>query len=111
MTVSKLPSSSKSALLCTSESLSLFFDYCFVFFFSVRFCTTVRFVRSEQNEKVQIIRKIRELYSKCYLRGENNQLRCFVFEKQTRKITAEFYKVLPVEPFINCLISCHIILT
>ena len=40
MMVSESPSSSESALLCTSELLSLFFDFSFVFFFSIRFCTT-----------------------------------------------------------------------
>ena len=43
-TVCESPSSSGSA--------------CFVFFFSIRFCTTVRFVRSERNENIQIIREI-----------------------------------------------------
>ena len=111
MTVSDSPSSSESASLCTSESLSLFFDVYFVFFFSVRFCTTVRFVRNEQKENIQIIRKIlneksmryREVYSKCYLRDERQPIRLLCF----RKITAEFHKVTPVEPFIDCLISCH----
>ena len=55
MTVSKSSFSSESALLCTSES-SLFFDFCFVFFFSVHFCTNLRFVRSEQKEDIQNIR-------------------------------------------------------
>ena len=50
MTVSESPSSSELALLCTSESLTLFFDFRFVFFFSVRFCTTVRFGRNEQKK-------------------------------------------------------------
>ena len=57
MTVFESPSSSEFALLCTSESLTLFFDFRFVFFFSVRFCTTVRFGRNEQ-KKTKIIRKI-----------------------------------------------------
>ena len=34
------------------------FDFCFVYFFSVRFCTTVPFVRSEQKEGLKIIREI-----------------------------------------------------
>ena len=55
MTVSKPPFLSEAALLCTSES-SLFFDFCFVFFFSVHFCTNLRFVRSEQKEDIQNIR-------------------------------------------------------
>ena len=74
-TVSESPSSSKSPLLCTSKSLSLFFDFCFVFFFSVHFYTTARFLRSEQKDNIQIIREIlndesmryREVHSKCYL--------------------------------------------
>ena len=37
----------------------------------------------------------------------NNRLGCFVFEKQTLKITEEFHKVTSVKPFIDCLISCH----
>ena len=37
------PTSSESALLCTSESLCLFFDFSFVFFFSVRLYITIRF--------------------------------------------------------------------
>ena len=52
MTVSESPSSSESALLCALESLSSFFDVCFVFFFSFLFCTTVRFGRSEQKENI-----------------------------------------------------------
>ena len=36
-TVSESPSSSESALLCTSELLYLFFDLCFVFFFQCPF--------------------------------------------------------------------------
>ena len=71
---------SESALLCTSESLSFFFGFCFVFFFRVRFCTTVRCVHSEQKK---IIREIlndksmrhREVYSKFYLRGERQSIR------------------------------------
>ena len=51
ITVFESPSSSESALLCTSESLCIFFDFCFVFFFSVHFCTTVRFVRSKRKKK------------------------------------------------------------
>ena len=50
MTIFESPSSSESALLCISESLYLFFDFRFVFFFSVRFCTTVRFVRNKQKK-------------------------------------------------------------
>ena len=73
MTVSESPSSTNSALLCTLQSLSLFSDFCFVFFFSVRFRTTVRFVRiSEQKANIQIICEVlneesmryREVYSK-----------------------------------------------
>ena len=117
MTVPESPSSSESALLFTSELLSLFFDFLFVFFFNVRFCTTVRFVQSEQKENIQILREIlndkfmrhQKVYSKCYLCGK--RLGCFVSEKQTRKITAEFHKVTPVKPFIHCLISCHTTLT
>ena len=41
----------------------------------------------------------------------DNWLGCFASEKQTREITTEFHKVTPVEPFIDCLISCHTILT
>ena len=41
----------------------------------------------------------------------DNQLGCFVFEKQTRRITVEFHKVTRVKPFINCLINCHTTLT
>ena len=75
MTVSELPSISKSGLLCTSASLFLFFDFCFLFCFSVRFYTTVRFLRTERTEDIYIIREIineksmryREVYSKCYL--------------------------------------------
>ena len=52
-----------------------------------------------------------EVYSKCYLRGERQPMRMLFFEKRTRKITAEFQKVTPVKPFIDCLISCHTILT
>ena len=37
----------------------------------------------------------------------DNRLGCFVFEKQTRKITSEFHKVTPVKPLIDCLISSH----
>ena len=37
-----------------------------------------------------------------------NRLGCFVFEKQIRKITAEFHKVTPVQLFIDCLITCHL---
>ena len=58
ITVSESQSSSESAFLCTSKSLSLVFDFCFVFFISVCFCTIVRFLRREQKEKIQIIRKI-----------------------------------------------------
>ena len=36
----------------------------------------------------------------------DNQLGCFVSEKHTREITAEF-QVTSVKPFIDCLISCH----
>ena len=36
-----------------------------------------------------------------------NRLGCFVSEKQTLKITAEFHKVTPVKPFIDCLNRCH----
>ena len=114
MTISESPSSSKSALLCMSGSLSLFSDFCFVFFFSVHFCTTVRCVRSEQKEDAQIIIEIindksmhhRKVYSKCYVVNDN-RLGCFVFEKQTRKITAKLHKVTPVQSFIYCLISSH----
>ena len=38
-----------------------------------------------------------------------NRLGCFVSENQTRKITAEFYRVTPVKPFIDCLTSYHTI--
>ena len=31
----------------------------------------------------------------------NRRLVCFVFDKQTREITAEFHKVTPVKPFIE----------
>ena len=41
----------------------------------------------------------------------NNRLGSFVSEKQTRKISAEFHKVTPVKPFIDCLIICHTTLT
>ena len=44
MMVSESLSSSESALLCTLESFPSFFDFCFVFFFSVRFRAIVRFV-------------------------------------------------------------------
>ena len=82
MTVAKSLSSSESTLLCTSESLALFFDFYLVFYFSVRFCTTVRFLRSEQKEDIQIIREIindksmrhREVYSKCYIHGERRSI-------------------------------------
>ena len=52
----------------------------------------------------------REVYSKFYLCGERQPIRfvSFVFEKQIRKIMAEFYKVTAVKPFIDCLISCHL---
>ena len=58
MMVFELPSSSESALLCTSKSLSLFFDFCFVFFFSVRFCTSTRFVHSERKKTYKIFAKL-----------------------------------------------------
>ena len=35
----------------------------------------------------------------------DNQLGCFVSEKQTRKITAEFHKVTLIKLFIDCLIT------
>ena len=41
----------------------------------------------------------------------NNRLGSFVSEKQTRKISAEFHKVTPAKPFIDCLIICHTTLT
>ena len=41
----------------------------------------------------------------------DNRLSCFVFEKETRKMMAEFRIVMPVKPFIGCLISCHTTLT
>ena len=31
----------------------------------------------------------------------DNRFSCFVSEKQTRKVTAEFHKVTPVKPFID----------
>ena len=37
----------------------------------------------------------------------DNRLGYFISEKQTHKITAEFNKVTPVKPFINCSIRCH----
>ena len=75
--------------LSSSNSLSPFFDFRFVFFFSVRFCTTVRFVRSERKENIQIIQEIlndksmrhREVYSICYLRGERQPIRLLCFRK------------------------------
>ena len=84
MTVSESPSSSEFRFalpvlwLCTLESLSLFFDFCFVFFFSFHFLITVRFGRSEPEENKQIIREIlddeskrhRGIYSKFFLRSE-----------------------------------------
>ena len=45
------------------------------------------------------------------IRGERQPIRLFFSNKQTRKITAEFHKVTPVKPFIDCLISCHLTLT
>ena len=92
MTVSESPSSSESALLCNFESLSLFFDLCFVFFFSVSFWTTVRFSEhSEQKENIQIIHEIlndksirrREVCSECYVRGERQSIRLLFSEKET----------------------------
>ena len=72
------------SLLCSAHRgvVVLFFDFCFLFFFSVRFYTTVRFVRSEQKENIKIIREIlsaksmrhRKVYSKFYLRGERQPL-------------------------------------
>ena len=41
----------------------------------------------------------------------DNRLGCFVFEEQTRKITAEFHKVTPVKPFIDYLISWNTTVT
>ena len=94
MTVSESPSLSESALLCKLESLSLFFDFCLVFFF--RSYTTVRFVRSEQKENIQIIREITNYKSmrhweiKVTYAVDDNQLGCFVFENRIRKITAKW---------------------
>ena len=90
MPVTESPSSSESALRCTSASLSLFFDFCFIFFFSVRFCTTVRFVHSEQKGKIQIIRQIfndksrrhQKVYSKCYLRSIRQPIKLLRFRKR-----------------------------
>ena len=65
----------------------------FVLYFSsvYRFCTTVRCVRSEQKENIylRIIREIlndkymrhREVYRKCYLRGERQPIRLLCFRK------------------------------
>ena len=93
MTVSESLSSSESALLCNFESLSLFFDLCFVFFFSVRFWTTVRFWHSEQKENIQIIYEIlndkfiryRKICSECYLRGERQPISLLFFRKRNIK--------------------------
>ena len=117
MIVSESPSSSESASLCTSE-MSLFFDFCFVFFFSVRFCTTVRFIRSEKKKHKLFVKFLminpgvieKYIVNVTYV-VNNNRLGCFVSKKQTRKITAEFHKVTPVKPFTDCLISCHTTLT
>ena len=56
MTVSESPPLLQPALLCIAESLSLFFDFCFVFFFNVCFCTTVRFVRRERKKQTNYLR-------------------------------------------------------
>ena len=42
----------------------------------------------------------------------DNRLVCFVSEKETRKMTAEWpHKVTPFKPFIDFLNSCHTTLT
>ena len=91
-------------------SVSLLFNFCFVSFCSVRFCTTVRFVRSEKkNHKLSSSkshRKVHYIVNFTYMVNDN-RLGCFVSKKQTRKITSEYHKVTPVKPFIDCLISCH----
>ena len=108
MTVSESLSSSEFALLCTSESLSLFYNFCFVFIFRVCFCTTVRFVRSQQKKNIQLFTKflmknlcvIKKFIVNCTYVVNDNRLGCFVSEKQTRKIKVKFDKVTPVKPFI-----------
>ena len=110
----------RSRLCFTHRSRCFCFSIFVLYFSSVFvFCIVVRFVRSEQKENIQITREIlndksmchQEVYSKCYLRGERQPMRMLFFEKRTRKITAEFQKVTPVKPFIDCLISYHTILT
>ena len=59
MAVSESPSSSDSALLCTSESLSLFFGFLFHIFIQCPFLYhCLIFTNSDQKENIQIIRPI-----------------------------------------------------
>ena len=78
MTVSELQSSSESALLCTSESLYLSFDFVLYFSSVSVFVLLYDLYVVSRKENIQIIREIfndksirhREVYSKFYLRGE-----------------------------------------
>ena len=71
------------------QRICIFFDFNFVFFFSIRFRSTVRFVHSEQKENIQVIREFlndklirhREVYSIRHLRGERQPIKLLCFRK------------------------------
>ena len=83
-----------------SMSLSLFFDFYILYFSSVSVFVRLYdlYVVSEK--------KTYKLFAK-FSTINSYVIEKYISEKQTRKITAEFHKVMPVKPFINCLISCH----
>ena len=86
------------SLICSAHcSRCLCFSIFDLYFPSMSvFVPLVHIIREIFNDKLICHR---EVYSKCYLHGEqpNNRLGCFVSKKWTCKIMTEFHKAIPVK--------------
>ena len=100
------------SLLCSSQRRRcLCFSIFVLYFSSVSVCALLYdlYILCKQKENIKIICEILKdkfiRHRKVTYVVNNNRLGCFVFEKQTRKITAEFHKLTPVKLFIDCSIT------